>query len=229
MARVLMLLGILASVLALPRTPWGQQHLPRSYEEFERQVQSFAPYDQIAYVALYAVGTVFLLPGTLLSFAGATLFGTWLGTVLTWLGAVIGSSLVFGIVRWLGREPLRPTVDRLLAGRFDSFDRWVARHGFQALLVARLLPIFPFNGINVASGMTSVSWGTYVAATAVGILPGTFVYQYLFANIGPRALKEGLSWSDLADPRLLLPVGVFVLFLLVGRWAARRQTRLAEE
>ncbi len=63
---------------------------------------------------------------------------------------------------------------------------------------------------------------TYVLATAIGILPGTFVYQYLFATVGQKILKEGVKLEYFADPNLLVPIGLFVLFLLVGRWGMAR-------
>jgi uncharacterized membrane protein YdjX (TVP38/TMEM64 family) len=218
-----LLVGLVLLVLVvLPRTEWGARNLPQSFEDFQRRVESYSPYDRMAYVALYVVGTLLFVPGTVLSFVGAALFGTLWGTVLTWSGAVIGSTLTFVIVRFLGREGVKGLVDRLFAGRFESFDQWIAAHGFQAMLLVRLLPIFPFNGVNFGAGLTKIGFPAYVLATAIGILPGTFVYQYLFANVGQKILKDGVKLEYFTDPNLLVPIGVFVLFLFVGRWGMGR-------
>jgi uncharacterized membrane protein YdjX (TVP38/TMEM64 family) len=90
------------------------------------------------------------------------------------------------------------------------------------MLLVRLLPIFPFNGVNFGAGLTKIGLPTYVLATALGILPGTFVYQYLFANVGQKILKEGVKFEYFADPNLLVPIGLFVLFLIVGRMGMAR-------
>ncbi len=226
-------LGLLAAlvllvIVVLPRTEWGAQNLPHSFEDFQRRVESYSPYDRWAYVGLYVAGTLLFVPGTVLSFVGAALFGTFWGTILTWSGAVIGSTLTFIIVRFLGREGVKGLVDSLFAGRFESFDQWIAANGFRAMLLVRLLPIFPFNGVNFGAGLTKIGLPTYVLATAIGILPGTFVYQYLFATVGQKILKEGVKLEYFADPNLLVPVGLFVLFLLVGRWGMARMRSSAK-
>jgi uncharacterized membrane protein YdjX (TVP38/TMEM64 family) len=213
---------LLVVLVVVPRIPFAERLLPRSFEDFQRQVESFSPYDRVAYVVLYALGTLLFIPGTVLSFVGATLFGTVWGTVLTWMGAVLGSTLTFLIVRLLGRDGVKGLVDRLFAGRFEQFDRWMDRNGFGAMLLVRLLPIFPFNGVNFGAGLTKISLAAYVGATAIGILPGTFVYQYLFASVGQRILKEGVKLEYFADVRLLVPIGLFIAFLWVGRLLMRR-------
>lgn len=181
---------------------------------------SFSPSMQrLLYVLFYVAGTVFLLPGTVLSFAGAILFGTWQGTLFTWIGATIGSTLAFLWAKALGRG----FVERLFKGdRFEKFEKSIEKNGFQGLLIIRLIPLFPFNGINFGSGLTKIRLLDYVMATAIGIIPGTFVYQYLFATVGQRALEEGIRFSDLKDPNLLLAVSLFVVFLVMVKVVSKR-------
>src|SRR6516225_9658511 len=99
---------------------------------------------RLIYVAVYIVGTMALLPGSVLSFAGAVLFGAYEGTVYTWVGATIGATLAFLLARVLGRG----FVERLFGGRFSAFDQRIREHGFTGLLIIRLLPLFPFNAVN---------------------------------------------------------------------------------
>ena len=65
----------------------------------------------------------------------------------------------------------------------------------------------------------------YVLATAIGIVPGTFVYQFLFAKFGRRILTEGLRLDYLADPDLWLAIGLFAAFVIVGKWLSNKVFR----
>ena len=176
---------------------------------------------RLLYVAVYIVGTVTLLPGTVLSFAGAVLFGAYEGTLYTWIGATVGATLAYLMARVLGRD----FVERLFGGRFAAFDQRIREHGFTGLLIIRLLPLFPFNAINFGCGLTGIRLRDYVLATAIGIVPGTFVYQFLFAKFGRRILTEGLRLGYLADPELWLAIGLFAAFVIVGKWLSKRVFR----
>src|SRR5882757_2352114 len=88
---------------------------------------------RLLYVAVYIVGTVALLPGTVLSFAGAVLFGAYEGTLYTWIGATVGATLAYLMARVLGRD----FVERLFGGRFAAFDQRIREHGFTGLLTIR--------------------------------------------------------------------------------------------
>ena len=173
---------------------------------------------RLIYVGAYIVGSVALLPGSVLSFAGAVLFGPYEGTLYTWVGATIGATLAYGMARVLGRD----FVERLFGGRFAAFDQRIRDHGFTGLLIIRLLPLFPFNAVNFGCGLTGIRLRDYVLATALGIVPGTFVYQFLFAKFGRRILTEGLRLEYLADPELWLAIGLFAAFAIVGKWLSRR-------
>ncbi|HEV3262525.1 MAG TPA: TVP38/TMEM64 family protein [Gemmataceae bacterium] len=176
---------------------------------------------RLIYVAVYIVGTVALLPGTVLSFAGAVLFGPYEGTLYTWVGATIGATLAYLMARVLGRD----FVERLFGGRFAAFDQRIREHGFTGLLLIRLLPLFPFNAVNFGCGLTGIRLRDYVLATAIGIVPGTFVYQFLFAKFGRRILTEGLHLEYLADPQLGLAIGLFAAFVIVGKWLSNKVSR----
>src|SRR5215470_19667914 len=176
---------------------------------------------RLIYVAVYIVGTVALLPGTVLSFAGAVLFGPYEGTLYTWVGATIGATLAYLMARALGRD----FVERLFGGRFAAFDRRIREHGFTGLLIIRLLPLFPFNAVNFGCGLTGIRLRDYVLATAIGIVPGTFVYQFLFAKFGRKILTEGFQLAYLTDPQLWLALGLFAAFVIVGKWLSKKVSR----
>ena len=188
-------------------------------EQVRAWINSFDPIlAPLIYIGVYIIATVLLLPVIVLSLGGAILFGPYAGTLYTWIGATIGSTLAFLLAKFLGRD----FVEYLLAGRFQEFERRVEKHGFTSLLILRLLPWFPMNGINFASGLTRIRLWDFVLATVIGILPGTFVYMFLFAKLGDQFLRKEWHWSDLADPELGVAVVLFVALIGFGRWFARR-------
>ncbi|MCI0642510.1 MAG: TVP38/TMEM64 family protein, partial [Gemmataceae bacterium] len=170
------------------------------------------------YIGIYIVGTVLLVPGTVLSFVGAALFGVWEGTLYTWIGATLGATAAFFLAKALGRD----FVNQRLGGKLEALDRRLAQNGFASILILRLVPLFPFNGINFGSGLTSIRAGDYILGTAVGILPGTFVFQFVFDRLAQKLGQESLSWEDWLDPVLGLALLLFVGFVLLGRWLSKK-------
>ena len=190
-----------------------------SWSQLRQTIEGLEPLSaRLAYVGLYIVGTVLLVPGTLLSFVGAMLFGLWEGTLYTWIGATIGATLAYWVARLLGRD----FVEGLLGGRLQALDRSLRDNGFTGLFIIRLVPLFPFNGVNFGCGLTGIRPRDYILATALGILPATFVYQFLFTRLREKILDEGFTWQDLLDPLLGLAIGLFVLLIVAGKWLARR-------
>ena len=129
----------------------------------------------VVFVAIYIGWTVLLLPGVVPTLVGGAMFGVLAGSILTLIGAVAGATLAFLVARRLGRAPIK----ELAGARAAGVERWVGRHGSLALLYARLVPIVPFNVLNYAAGLASISTRSYVLATAIGIVPGTVAYTAL--------------------------------------------------
>ncbi|MFO0945393.1 MAG: TVP38/TMEM64 family protein [Planctomycetota bacterium] len=222
MPRVLSLLKLLFLIALLGGAVYFFRFTERgrsvTSESLLAVIRDFGPLAPLIYIGVYIVGTVVLLPGTVMSFTGAVLFGAYWGTLYTWIGAVIGSTLAYLVAKQLGRD----FIDQTLGGRFDRLERRIRENGFMGLLVIRLIPFFPYNGVNFGCGLTSIRFSDYVLATAIGILPGTFVYQFLFANFGQRILNDGLRLEYLADPQLLLAVALFALFTMIGKALSSR-------
>src|SRR2546427_4192207 len=157
------------------------------------------------YIAIYCVVVAVSLPGAaILTLAGGFLFGSVLGTVFVNLGATTGSTLAFLAARYL----LRDWVEQKFGDRLGPIQEGFAKNAFSYLMTLRLIPLFPFFLVNLVSGLTRVSLATYVAATSIGIIPGSFVY----ANAG-RQLGTINSLSEIASPRVL---GAFALLGLLA-------------
>ncbi len=156
---------------------------------------------------------VFFVPGVALTVLGGVLFGAAIGTLLVVVGATLGAVAAFAIARQLGRE----RVQRLAGGRLRRADEWIGRKGFGTILLLRLVPLVPFNALNDAAGLSGVSPRAYAAATAVGIVPGSFAYAALGG-----AMDQ--PWSPAFFAALALVLGVAVLG---GRVHRRRHTSAA--
>jgi uncharacterized membrane protein YdjX (TVP38/TMEM64 family) len=140
------------------------------------------------FAAAYAAATVAFVPGSLLTLAAGAIFGLVKGTLLVFAAATVGAGLAFLVSRHLARS----AVERRLAGnaRFGAIDRAVAREGRKIVFLLRLSPVFPFNLLNYALGLTRVRFGDYLIAS-VGMLPGTLLYVYYGALAGEVAIVAG--------------------------------------
>ena len=116
------------------------------------------------------------LPAFLITFANANLFGWWQGAILSWSSAMAGAAVCFWIARILGRD----VVVKLTSNKaLRSIDDFFARHGRNAILIARLLPFISFDIVSYAAGLTSMGFWSFFIATGIGQLPATIVYSYV--------------------------------------------------
>ena len=185
--RAAILIGIVlgAAVLAW-RFGFFELRDPRRLAEAVRRardIRLIAP----LFVATYAVVAGMGLPATPLTLAGGAIFGTALGSLLNWCGAVLGASASFLLARLLGRDAVRG----ILGTWSEKLDALGARAGFATLFRLRLLPVVPFNVLSFAAGLAGIPFRSFLAATALGIIPGTLVYTYFADSL--LAGVEGAS------------------------------------
>jgi uncharacterized membrane protein YdjX (TVP38/TMEM64 family) len=172
----------------------------------------------LTFIVAYCALTALSVPGAIvLTLVGGFLFGSVLGTLYVNIGATSGATLAFLAARYLFRD----TVERKFGAKLQTLQEGFARDGFNYLLTLRLVPLFPFFLVNLVAGLTRIKTGSYVAATALGIIPASFV----FCNAG-RQLGTLTSLSDVASPRVLgafALLGVLALVPIAHRkWRARR-------
>ena len=116
------------------------------------------------------------VPSFLITFANGLAFGVFWGWTLSLFGHVLAAAVCFGVSRALGRGPVEALVGRT---GLESADRWFERWGMYAVFAGRLVPGVAFDAISYAAGLTRMRFGAFVLATALGILPQTFLYSYL--------------------------------------------------
>jgi len=139
----------------------------------------------ITFVILYNLATLFLVPGALLSVSGGILYGLFWGSVYVIFAATLGAILAFLIGRYFARDWVCRRLRKY--PHFCSLDAAVARHGARVVLLTRLSPIFPFNLLNYAFGVTGILLKDYFLGS-LGMIPGTVMYVYMGAVMEDIAL-----------------------------------------
>ena len=162
------------------------------------------------FILVYVAVTGLSLPGAvILTLAGGFLFGSVLAALFVNVGATTGATLAFLAARYL----LRDWVEQKFGRWLEPLQHGFAPNAFSYLLTLRLIPLFPFFIVNLVSGLTRMQVGTYVVATALGIIPGSFVYAYAGRQLGSiNSLKEVASPNVIAAFVLL---GVLALLPIV--------------
>jgi uncharacterized membrane protein YdjX (TVP38/TMEM64 family) len=161
----------------------------------------------VVFILVYILQTAFSLPGgAILTLTGGFLFGSLMGTLFVNIGATAGATLAFLAARYL----LHDWVEHKFGDRLGTIQEGFASNAFSYLMTLRLIPAFPFFLVNLVSGLTRVSLGTYVLATSIGIIPGSFVFAF-----AGRQLGSINSLSEIASPPVLLAFTLLGLLALM--------------
>ena len=153
------------------------------------------------YVALYALVTALSLPGaSVVTLAGGFLFGVLEGGSAAVVGATIGGTVVFLAMR----TAIGNSLQKRLGERLAKVSKGLQESAFSYLLTIRLLPIAPFWLVNLAAGLVDMPLRTFVAATFIGIIPGTFIYAWVGQGLG--ALFASGEQPNLLQPQFLVPL-----------------------
>lgn len=161
----------------------------------------------VLFILAYIAVTGLSLPGAvIMTLAGGFVFGSLWGTLFVNLGATAGATLAFLAARYL----LHDWVEQRFGNRLGPIQEGFSKNAFHYLLTLRLIPLFPFFLVNMVSGLTRVSLSTYVTATALGIIPGSFVFAY-----AGRQLGSINSLREIASPNVLLAFTLLGLLALL--------------
>jgi uncharacterized membrane protein YdjX (TVP38/TMEM64 family) len=138
-------------------------------------IQSLGPAAPIAFIAIYALAVVLLIPASLLTIAAGAVFGLIPGASYALIGATLGSTAAFLLGRYVARRLVQRRLNTM--PRFVAIERAVSARGRRIVFLLRLSPVIPFNFLNYALGLTTISaWDFVIAST--GTIPGAFVYAY---------------------------------------------------
>jgi len=182
----------------------------------------------VLFVLLYVAATVLFLPGSILTLGAGVVFGLARGAVIVSISATLGATAAFLVGRYVARDWVAGKIEG--NAKFKAIDEAVAREGWKIVGLTRLSPVFPFNLLNYAFGLTRVPLSHYVIASWIGMMPGTVMYVYLgsvagtLAGAGGGTSRTPAEWT-LYAVGLAATIGVTVY---VTRLARRALARLAQ-
>jgi uncharacterized membrane protein YdjX (TVP38/TMEM64 family) len=199
----------------------------RSYLDlFLEWVRGMGVWGPLFVVAVYILTTILFVPGSLVTLGAGFVFGVVLGTITVSVGSTLGASAAFLIGRTLAREWVQDRIAR--RPRFQTLDEAVKRRGFTIVLPVRLSPVFPFNVLNYALGLTQVSFRDYVLASWIGMLPATVMYVYLgstlkgLADLAAGKVEGGIAQKILFGIGLAATVAVTIVVTRLARNALKK-------
>jgi uncharacterized membrane protein YdjX (TVP38/TMEM64 family) len=198
--------------------------------QFVAWVESLGVWGPVVFVVGYVVAAVAFVPGSILTLAAGAIFGLGKGVVVFFMAAILCSAAAFVVARYVSR----PANVRRLAGntRFAAIDRAVGAQGRKIVFLLRLSPVFPFNLLNYALGLTKVRFLDFFIASA-GMLPGTLLYVYYGKLAGDvAALAGGSAVAKGPEYYAVLVLGLvatIVVTTIVTRIARRALKEVAGE
>ena len=201
--RILLILGLVAGVtLAIV---YRDRFDAAALEVWVREAGPVAP---LLFMLVYALAAVLFLPGSVLTLAGGALFGPVLGTFYNLTGATLGATLAFLIARYLASD----WVAARAGGRVKQLINGVEGEGWRFVAFVRLVPLFPFNLLNYALGLTRLRLLPYVIATYLFMLPGAIAYTYL-----GYAGREAIAGGEGMIRKVLLALALLAVIAFLPR------------
>ena len=169
----IIIVAVIATVAMLPVKDWIVKVL--------HWIQQLGAWGPIFVAAFYIAACILFLPGSVLTLGAGFIFKLLVGTITVSIGSTAGACAAFLVGRTVGRN----WISRKVATneKFAAIDNAVGQQGFKIVLLIRLSPVFPFNLLNYAFGLTKVSFARYALASWVGMLPGTIMYVYFGAGL----------------------------------------------
>lgn len=165
----------------------------------------------VIFVLTYIIATVLFLPGSVFTLAGGVIFGPVFGVLYNLIGATIGAGLSFLIARYLASD----IVSQRAGGKLKQLINGVEAEGWRFVAFARLVPLFPFNLLNYALGLTKIRFLEYFIATFVFIIPGAVAYTYI-----GYAGREAASGGDGLINTVLIAVALLAVVMFLPRFIA---------
>lgn len=171
----------------------------------------FAP---VLFTLVYAAAVAISFPGaSILTVFGGFLFGLSLGVPLIVFAATIGATAIF----FAAKGALGDSLKGRVSGSLSQMEKGFRENELSYMFVLRLAPVFPFWAVNIAAGILGVSLRNFVVGTAIGIIPGSFVYASI-GNAAGAAFDRGENVSlsgILFQPETIVPIIGLILLSII--------------
>jgi uncharacterized membrane protein YdjX (TVP38/TMEM64 family) len=187
----LLRIGAGALLLAALVTAWYVLPLKEWIAAFQKWIDGLGAWGVVAFAAVYIIAVVLLVPASALTVAAGLVFGVW-GFPLVVAAATIGAGAAFLIARYLAKAKVKKFVEQ--RPKLKAVDQAVTEDGWKIVGLLRLSPLVPFNLQNYLFGVTEVGFYPYLAATFIGIMPGSLLYVFL-GSLGHDSSGKGAAWK----------------------------------
>ena len=192
---------IIAAIAAVLMVGGKYFNLQQRIQDLLVWIGNLGPLGMGVYALLYIVACVFFIPGSLLTLGAGVIYGVVTGSILVSIASTLGATAAFLVGRYFARDWIAKKIEG--NARFTAIDDAVASEGWKIVGLTRLSPVFSFNLLNYAYGLTKVSLREYVLASWIGMMPGTVMYVYLgslagdIASIGAESAvaPSGAQWA----------------------------------
>ena len=184
------------------------------------------------FIGVYAIATVLLAPGAILTIGAGFAFGLWKGFLAVSAGATLGASLAFLVARFIARDKVEAIAKR--NEKFHKIDNAIGKQGAKLVFLLRLSPVIPFNLSNYFYGLTGVKFWPYVLASWLGMMPGTFLYVYIgtagraavSVAAGGEAMKHGRQYWTFLSVGLAATIAATIWVTKIARDALKEKAEV---
>lgn len=189
------------------------RYFPVDTKNVEQYLKKFPVfYAGIIFVILYVIVTFFIwLSKDVFRFVAAVLFGAYISTLFIWIAETINAFVLFHLARYLGRG----FVENSLGKDSKNLDERLAKTNFFWLFMFRLVPLIPFRFLDLACGLTKISFRKYLLAVILGSPLRIFWVQFVLAGVGKSIFNNPYALSEYLIQNKTLFIFSFIYLLLV--------------
>jgi uncharacterized membrane protein YdjX (TVP38/TMEM64 family)/Fe-S oxidoreductase len=214
MLKRILFLSIIIAVIFAIRITGATRYLEQ--DTLRGLIQGYGTLAPLIYMMVYIVAPSLFLPGLPITIVGGILFGPFWGVVYTITSATLGACLAFIISRYVARDWI---VRKLKSPRWRRLDQGVEQHGWKIVAFTRLIPLFPFNLLNYAFGLTKINFLHYAITTFICMLPACIAF-IVFSSSLLDVIKGKISPAFLIG--LVLIIGVSLIPLFYNRYKLKK-------
>jgi uncharacterized membrane protein YdjX (TVP38/TMEM64 family)/Fe-S oxidoreductase len=211
------ILSLLIAAIVAVRATGATRYLDQ--EMLRGLIAGYGVLAPMVYMMVYTIAPALCLPGLPITIVGGILFGPVWGVIYTITGATAGASLAFLISRYVARDWV---AGKLRSPRWRSLDEGVEKHGWKVVAFTRLIPLFPFNLLNYAFGLTKVGFWPYFVTTFICMLPACIAF-IVFSSSLLDLLKGKISVN------FLIGIGLVILVSLIPMCYSRYKAKKGAE
>jgi uncharacterized membrane protein YdjX (TVP38/TMEM64 family) len=209
LAFAVLAVGLFVAWRLLPVKDW--------LKDFQDWISGLGPLGGVLYGLAYIAAALLFVPGAILTLGAGFLFGLGWGLAIVSLASTATAALAFLIARYAARERVEKLARK--NEKFAAVDKAIGKNGWKVVGLLRLSPLIPFSLSNYLYGLTSVRFLPYLAASWVGMLPGTLLYVYLGVagkTVGEKGARSPWEWA-LLGAGLIATAAVTVLLTRVAK------------